>query len=75
MRVTVHEGGLRAEWIGTVWRLGELVASKLMIGSNQVVGPREAAIVDVSGGATIDTEARAAITEMLASLRAHGLIA
>ena len=51
----------------------ELVASKLTIGGKQVVRLRDE-IADVSGGATIDTEARMEIAEMLASLRANGLI-
>jgi hypothetical protein len=40
-----------------------------------VVGARAAAVEDPSGGATVDTEARAAITAMLERLREHGLIA
>ena len=39
-----------------------------------LLGARQAAIADVSGGTTVDAEARATITAMLATLRAHGLI-
>ena len=52
----------------------ELVASKLTIGGKQVVRLRDE-IADVSGSVTIDTEARVAIAEILASLRARELIA
>lgn len=45
------------------------------ISSTQVVGPRGAAVPDATGGATVDTEARAAINTLLARLRTHGLIA
>ena len=34
-----------------------------------------AAIPNASGGATVDSEARAAINALLAAVRAHGLIA
>lgn len=45
------------------------------ISSTQVVGARQAAVADATGGATVDTEARAAINTLLARLRTHGLIA
>jgi hypothetical protein len=46
----------------------------LKIGTNQVVGPRGAAVADASGGSVIDVEGRAAINALLSRLRAHGLI-
>lgn len=45
------------------------------IGGNQIVGSRGAAVADATGGATIDTEARAALNALLARVRTHGLIA
>lgn len=45
------------------------------INGTQVVGARQSAIANASGGATIDTEARTALNAVLAALRAHGLIA
>ena len=41
----------------------------------QVLGKRQASIPDVTGGTTVDTESRAAISAILGALRAHGLIA
>ena len=41
----------------------------------QVLGARQAAIPDVTGGTTIDVESRATIAAILGALRAHGLIA
>ena len=40
-----------------------------------VLGARQSAIPDVAGGTTADAESRAAISAILGTLRAHGLIA
>lgn len=45
------------------------------VGNLQVLGAQGAAVADASGGATIDTQARAAINALLARCRAHGIIA
>lgn len=45
------------------------------IGGNKVVGSRQAAVADAAGGVVIDAEARAALNDLLAKLRTHGLIA
>jgi len=47
----------------------------LRVNNVKVIGAQGAAVSDASGGATVDTEARAAINALLARLRAHGLIA
>ena len=51
------------------------VAGVYKVDGVHVVGNRGAAVVDATGGATIDAEARTAINNLLARLRAHGLIA
>jgi HK97 family phage major capsid protein len=50
-------------------------ADRLLVGGQQVVGARGAAIPAPTGGSTIDAEARSAIGNILAALRNHGLIA
>jgi hypothetical protein len=50
-------------------------ATGYKVAGTQVVGAQGAAVADASGGATIDTEARAALNALLARARAHGLIA
>lgn len=50
------------------------VSSDYKVNGVQVVTDQQAAIPDAAGGATVDTEARAAINAVLAALRTHGLI-
>ena len=57
------------------WEVGAVRASQLLIGGQQVVGARAAAVADASGGTTIDSQARSAIAAILAAMRGHGLIA
>ena len=45
------------------------------VDGTQVVSNQGAAVADASGGAVIDTEARAALNALLARTRTHGLIA
>ena len=60
---------------GGAWEKGQVRGAKVLVGGDQVVGPRLAAVPDPSAGTIIDAEARAAIASILARLRAHGLIA
>ena len=47
-----------------------------IVGSGmQVVGPRQNAIPNPTGGTAVDSEARLAIAAILDALRAHGLVA
>ena len=57
------------------WDKGHVRAAALSIGGNQIIGARQAAVADPSGGTTVDAEARAAIAALLSRLRQHGLIA
>lgn len=56
------------------WSSGELPATKLVIGGDQVVGARQPAVPSPSGGTTIDAEARLSLDAVLVALRTHGLI-
>lgn len=64
-----------AVYRGGAWEVGTLRGSQLMVGGEQVVGPRASAVADAAGGAVVDAQARTAIGAMLAAMRAHGLIA
>jgi hypothetical protein len=61
-------------WSGAGWSGGELPATALIIGGQQVVGPRLPDVPSPSGGTTIDAEARAAVDALIATLKSHGLI-
>jgi hypothetical protein len=64
-----------ARFVGGIWVLGEVRASRLLVDGVAVVGAQVPAIPTPSGGAAIDTVARAAIAAMLQAMRGHGLIA
>jgi hypothetical protein len=53
---------------------GRSLRTGLFIAGEQVVGSRAAAIATPSGGVNVDAEARAALSQILAALRQHGLI-
>ena len=75
MSLYVKADGQWASYRANTWEIGTLRGSSLMIGGQQVVGQRSAAIADPAAGSTIDVEARAAIGDILGALRQHGLIA
>lgn len=57
------------------WEFGVVRGTKVMLGGQQVIGVRAAAVATPSGGSVIDAEARSAIASILAAMRQHGLIA
>ena len=72
--VWITASGVWARQAGGGWRLGDLPATSVSIGGMQVVGARQPPVATVTGGTTIDTEARTAIAAILGVLRTHGLI-
>lgn len=75
MRLTERASGLELAFRGGAWTSGSLRASEVVVAGNKVVGARGGAIADVAGGSTVDTQARAAIAQILSALRTHGLVA
>ena len=67
--------GNRAAYRNGAWEVGNLRGSAVLIGGQQVVGERAAAIDSPAGGTVVDMEARSAIDAILQALRDHGLIA
>ena len=74
MTALVKSSALWATFRSGVWEMGVLRGSSLIIGGEQVVGSRVAAIASPAGGTTIDSESRTTIDSILAALRQHGLI-
>lgn len=74
MILYVRSTGTSACYRSGAWEVGQVRGSALVLGGQQVVGARAAAITGPVGGATVDSEARAAIDQILATLRQHGLI-
>lgn len=75
MAVWVAADGDVWRWTGSAWAAGELAGLRVSIGGTQVVGAQAAAIGDPDGGDVVDDVARTTIGAVLATLRAHGLIA
>jgi hypothetical protein len=75
MRMFEKSSGTFAAFLNGGWELGILRGSALFVDGQQVIGPRSGAIASPSGGAVVDSEARAAIDDILNTLRQHGLIA
>lgn len=67
--------GVTAVRVDGTWRAGEVRGTAFVVGNHQVVGARSAAIADPAGGVSIDQEARAAVSAILAAMRGHGLVA
>ena len=74
MSAFVRGAGVIAVYRGAAWDIGTLGGSQVVIDGQKVIGAREAAIAAPAGGATADSEARAAIGQILSAMRAHGLI-
>lgn len=75
MAIHVRADALVATYLDGSWQLGMVAATEVTIAGHRVVGPRQPAVDEPSGGAVVDGEARTAIGAMLDALRTHGLIA
>lgn len=75
MRLTEQASGVELAFRNGAWTSGSMRASEVLIDGVNVVGARLPAIADPSGGSIVDAAARAAVGQILAGLRAHGLIA
>ena len=74
MAAYVVSDSVWATYRAGAWELGSIRGSSLIIGGQQVVGSRRAAIASPAGGATVDSQARSAIDQILSAMRQHGLI-
>ena len=74
MSAYVKASGSWANYRLSGWEIGVMRGSSVAIGGQQVVGSRVAAIASPTGGATVDSQARGVIDQILGALRQHGLI-
>lgn len=74
MRLYVKSTSLCSLYRAGNWEIGVVRGANVVIGGEQVVGARQGAIASPAGGATTDSEARAAVDQILNAMRAHGLI-
>ena len=74
MEAWVKSVSVSAVYAQGAWQIGILFGSRVFIEGIQVVGAQASSIADPAGGATADSEARAAVSSILAALRQHGLI-
>lgn len=56
------------------WIVGDWPVTRLMIEGQPLLSRRQPAIDSPTGGPVVDTQARAALDQILAALRTHGLI-
>jgi hypothetical protein len=75
LRAWVLDRGQSMRFDGTIWVDENVRADGYFVAGDRVISARQAAITGPSGGSTIDSEARAAISAVLTALRLHGLIA
>jgi hypothetical protein len=66
--------GVTARRSGSTWVVGQVTATKISIGGQQVIGARHPAIPNPVGGTVVDLQARAAVATVLEMLASHGLI-
>ncbi len=74
MQVWSIADGVLARRANSNWLIGAQTAKSYGIGGVQIIGAQQAAIATPSGGIVLDTQARSAISSILAVMRAHGLI-
>ena len=75
LRLVDRATGVELSYRGGTWNEGSTRTNEIVVGGVKVLGARQPAIADASGGAVIDADARAAIAQILTVLRTHGLIA
>lgn len=75
MTAMLRSTGVIATFRGSAWDLGTAICSRVSVAGQQVVGARVAGIATPSGGSVADQECRSTVSQILAALRQHGLIA
>jgi len=74
MRVEVADEDMIYRHDGAAWRPDDLRPDGVYLEGLKIIGARAAPVADPTGGSVVDGEARAALAQLLAALRSHGLI-
>lgn len=74
MQLVNKNSGETMSYIAGEWQNGIVRAQEVQVNGQRVLGERQPAIASPTGGSATDTECRAAVSDILAALRAHGLI-
>ena len=74
MRVAISDEGMAYIYNGTSWSAEAVRSDGYYVDGEKIIGERAGAIPDPTGGASMDSEARTAIINILSVLRGHGLI-
>lgn len=72
--VVERASGVPWHWRVGAWEEGIVRAQEIHVDGQKVLHRRQSGIAEPVGGSVIDAENRAAVTAILAALRAHGLI-
>ena len=75
LRVWVADEAIEAIYRAGAWEYGVLRGAGVTVGGIKVVGEQQGGVAAPTGGATIDAQARATLSQLIVTLRAHGLIA
>ena len=75
LRILDRLSGREWSYLAGQWSSGVVTASEVRIDGMKVLSKQQPPISVASGGNTIDLEARSVLTQVLATLRSHGLIA
>lgn len=74
MSLVDRSSGEQLLYRGGAWQAGIVHAQEVRIDGQAVLGIRQAAIGDPTGGTVVDSQCRTAVSEILGAMRAHGLI-
>ena len=74
MTVLDRASGQSLNYRGGTWESGIVRAQEVRIGGVTIIRHRQPAVGNPTGGAVVDSECRAALSQILAAMRAHGLI-
>lgn len=74
MQLVDKATGETMSYSGGAWQRGVVRAQEVRVNGQKVLDERQPAIADPVGGPVVDSECRSTVLDILAAVRAHGLI-